>query len=108
MNTASETQVNALESTQTMFQELMEALHACMASIESISGKIQNMNAQREMITESITTLNQLATDNASSTEETSAMATELESVVSRSSQLVETLSQNIEALSENMKQFQF
>jgi methyl-accepting chemotaxis protein len=108
MNTASETQVNALESTQTMFQELMEALHACMASIESISGKIQNMNAQREMITESITTLNQLATDNASSTEETSAMATELESVVSRSSQLIETLSQNIEALSENMKQFQF
>lgn len=106
MNEASETQVNALQSTRTMFHELTDALSACMTSIETITAKIQNVNAQREMITESISTLNHLATDNASSTEETSAMATELENVVLRSSDLVNSLSDNVRTLSENMKQF--
>jgi len=106
MNEASETQANALQSTQTMFHELQDALAACMSSIQTITAKIQNVNAQREMITESISTLNHLATDNASSTEETSAMATELENVVLRSSDLVNSLSDNVRTLSENMKLF--
>lgn len=106
MNEASEHQVNALESTRTMFRQLLEGLNACMTSIETITAKIQNVNAQREMITESISTLNHLATDNASSTEETSAMATELENIVLRSSELVNSLSRDIGTLSENMRQF--
>lgn len=106
MNDASEHQANALQSTRTMFRELLETLDACINSIETISTKIQDVNAQREMITESISTLNHLATDNASSSEETSAMATELENVVLRSSELVNSLSGNVRTLSENMRQF--
>ena len=72
MSEASDEQVAALESTQQMFEDLKGALDSCMASIQTITGKIQNVNSQRELVTESIDTLTQLATDNASSTEETS------------------------------------
>ncbi len=106
MSEASDEQVAALESTQQMFEDLKGALDSCMASIQTITGKIQNVNSQRELVTESIDTLTQLATDNASSTEETSAMATELDAVVRKSSDLVSALADDIEKLSADMKQF--
>ena len=94
------------ELSQKMFEDLKGALDSCMASIQTITGKIQNVNSQRELVTESIDTLTQLATDNASSTEETSAMATELDAVVRKSSDLVSALADDIEKLSADMKQF--
>ena len=106
MSEASDEQVAALESTQQMFEDLKGALDSCMASIQTITGKIKNVNSQRELVTESIDTLTQLATDNASSTEETSAMATELDAVVRKSSDLVSALADDIEKLSADMKQF--
>ena len=106
MSEASDEQVAALESTQQMFEDLKGALDSCMASIQTITGKIQNVNSQRELVTESIDTLTQLATDNASSTEETSAMATELDAAVRQSSELVSALADDISKLSADMKQF--
>ena len=106
MSDTSDHQVAALENTQQMFGDLKAALDSCLASIQTITTKIQNVNTQRELVTESIDTLTQLATDNASSTEETSAMATELETVVEKSSQLVSELSNDVSRLSDDMKQF--
>lgn len=106
MSAASDDQVAALQNTQQMFTNLETALDSCMHSIETITAKIQNVNAQRELVTESINTLTQLATDNASSTEETSAMATELSAVVGKSSELVSSLSSDIATLTENVNQF--
>ncbi|MGN0142208.1 MAG: methyl-accepting chemotaxis protein [Roseburia sp.] len=108
MNTASDNQVKALESTQKTFNSLKDALDSCIASINTITVKIENINDQRQAITDSINTLNHLATDNASSTEETSAMATELDHMVQTSSELVQSLAADVEKLSENMKQFKF
>ena len=88
MSDTSDHQVAALENTQQMFGDLKAALDSCLASIQTITAKIQNVNTQRELVTESIDTLTQLATDNASSTEETSAMATELEAAVAKESTL--------------------
>uniref|UniRef100_UPI003FEF803C methyl-accepting chemotaxis protein n=1 Tax=Roseburia sp. TaxID=2049040 RepID=UPI003FEF803C len=106
MSDTSDHQVAALENTQQMFGDLKAALDSCLASIQTITAKIQNVNTQRELVTESIDTLTQLATDNASSTEETSAMATELEAAVEKSSQLVSQLSNDVGKLSDDMKQF--
>ena len=64
------------------------------------------MSTHSVNLSESIDTLTQLATDNASSTEETSAMATKLDAVVRKSSDLVSALADDIEKLSADMKQF--
>jgi len=106
MNKASEVQVNVLGQTQVMFTELKKALDACTASVNIIGSKMDNVNAQRYSIMESISTLNRLAVDNASSTEETSAMATELSSAVMQSSQIVQTLDKDVEILSESIQIF--
>lgn len=106
MNEASEVQVNVLGQTQVMFTELKEALDACTSAIDSISGQMENVNSQRSSIMESIATLNRLAVDNASSTEETSAMATELSNIVTQASQLVQEMGGDVKTLSDNIQIF--
>ena len=106
MSETSDHQVDALHNTQQMFGDLKQALDSCLDSIQTITVKVQNINKQRVTITDSIHLLNQLATDNASSTEETSAMATELGEAVDQSSRLVSALSADITKLSEDMVQF--
>ena len=106
MNQAAGVQVDALESTREMFHGLAQALNSCVSSVHTITEKIASVNEQRERIMENIDTLNHLATDNAASTEETSAMATELEGIVEKSSGIVQSLSDDVEILSDNIKQF--
>ena len=65
-----------------------------------------NLNAQRESITDTIVTLNNIATDNASSTQETSAMSSELGSAVTQASELVQSLANDMNVLTENLNIF--
>lgn len=99
---------DALKSTQEMFSDLKEALDSCMVSIGQVILKIQNISCQRESVTDSITTLNSLAEDNAASTEETSAMATELKNSVQQASGAVSLLSKQICQLQASMNNFKF
>ena len=106
MNEAAELQVNTLESTREMFHGLKEALNSCVVSVDMITKRIENINVQRKIVTENIEVLNQLATDNAASTEETSAMATELDSAVKNSSEIVKAVMSHTATLVDSAKRF--
>ena len=106
MNEAAALQVNTLESTREMFHGLKDALQACVDAVTTITDRISVINAQRDKVTGDIETLNRLATDNAASTEETSAMSAELDGVVKHSSDIVQTLLNDVQILVDNTKQF--
>lgn len=106
MSEASDIQVNVIQQTREMFMELKNASDACTASIKTISERMDNLNAQRESITDTIVTLNNIATDNASSTQETSAMSSELGSAVTQASELVQSLANDMNVLTENLNIF--
>lgn len=106
MNEAAQLQVSTLESTREMFHGLKEALNSCVVSIDLITQRIENINTQRQRVTDSIEILNQLATDNAASTEETSAMAMELDGAVKNSSEIVKEVMSHTDMLVENAKHF--
>lgn len=106
MNEAANVQVAALQSTREIYAELKEALDNCMTSIRETNDKINDINTQRQQVTDNISTLNNLATDNAASTEETSSMTVELSNMVSRSADMVKSLAEHIDILSENMTHF--
>ena len=106
MNEAAQLQVSSLESTREMFHGLKEALNSCVVSIDLITQRIENINTQRQRVTDSIEVLNQLATDNAASTEETSAMAMELDGAVKNSSEIVKEVMSHTDMLVENAKHF--
>ncbi len=106
MSEASDIQVNVIQQTREMFMELKNASDACTASVKTISERMDNLNAQRESITDTIVTLNNIATDNASSTQETSAMSSELGSAVTQASELVQSLANDMNVLTENLNIF--
>ena len=106
MNEAAALQVNTLESTREMFHGLKDGLQACVDAVTTITDRISVINAQRDKVTGDIETLNRLATDNAASTEETSAMSAELDGVVKHSSDIVQTLLNDVQILVDNTKQF--
>ncbi|MCM1046065.1 MAG: methyl-accepting chemotaxis protein [Candidatus Gastranaerophilales bacterium] len=106
MNQASGHQVEALKNTNRMFTQLQENLNSCVKSVSSIAEMIEHVNDQKDKVTGNINELNNLATDNAASTEETSSMAEQLEIVVGRSDEVVQSLTKDIAQLNDNMGQF--
>lgn len=106
MNEAAQLQVDTLQGTQEMFAGLKDALNSCVASVDMITEKIENINRQRERMTDNIEVLNQLATDNAASTEETSAMTTELDGAVKNSAAIVQEVMSHANTLVANAENF--
>ncbi|MDE6875114.1 MAG: methyl-accepting chemotaxis protein [Lachnospiraceae bacterium] len=108
INDVSKQQLEALDDTEHMFMNLQKSLNSCIDSTNVITEHIAHVNEQKDMIMESVNTLSELATSNAASTEETSSMATELETAVSESNHIVEDLSADVEKLARALGQFQF
>ncbi len=104
----SQEQLDALNNTTDMFNNMQNALHACIDSTNIITEHITEVNEQKDKVMGSVDTLSSLATDNAASTEETSSMTTELEHAVTESTALVETLSENVHNLTEALKKFHY
>lgn len=104
----SQEQLDALNNTTDMFNNMQNALHACIDSTNIITEHITEVNEQKDKVMGSVDTLSSLATDNAASTEETSSMTTELEHAVTESTALVETLSENVHNLTEDLKKFHY
>ena len=108
MTQTAQEQDEALHNTESIFEQLQEILESFVQSVDSISATMADVNSQRELITQKISTLTEIATDNAASSEETSSITTELEQTVSRSNSKIQSLSDNARALVENMKKFKF
>ena len=108
INDVSKQQLEALDNTEHMFMNLQKSLNSCIDSTNVITEHIAHVNEQKDMIMDSVNTLSELATSNAASTEETSSMATELETAVSESNHIVADLSADVEKLARALGQFQF
>ena len=108
MTQTAQEQDEALHNTESIFEQLQEILESFVQSVDSISDTMADVNKERELITQKISTLTEIATDNAASSEETSSITTELEQTVSRSTSKIQSLSDNAKALVENMKKFKF
>lgn len=99
-------QVGALNETQNIFDRLYENLNRCIESISTIGKMTGEIERQRQSITSVLDTLNGLAQDNAASSEETSAMTTDLAQVVNKSRQTVAELKKDIEDLQVDVNRF--
>lgn len=99
-------QVGALNETQNIFDRLYENLNRCIESISTIEKMTGEIERQRQSITSVLDTLNGLAQDNAASSEETSAMTTDLAQVVNKSRQTVAELKKDIEELQVDVNRF--
>ena len=99
-------QVDALKDTQAIFDNLYQNLNRCMESIATIGTMTDEIERQRQSITSVLNTLNSLAQDNAASSEETSAMTTDLAQIVSRSKKTVANLEKDIEELQADVNRF--
>lgn len=106
VNGTVERQVDVLNDTQSIFQDLYTNLDQCMASIVNIEAMTEDIERQRQGITTVLDTLNSLAQDNAASSEETSAMTEELGQIVSRSKDMVDDLKGDVEQLVGGVGQF--
>lgn len=106
MNESSKVQVATLQDTIQIFDDFKNILDLCLDSINTISEKIQDVNNKRDNITTNITQLSNIATNNAASSEETSATVIELTDVVSQSTKIIASLSNDFNDLSASIKSF--
>lgn len=106
INEAVGLQVNSLTETQRIMEQLNQSLVNCFSSVHSIDAMTQEIDHQRADVTGSLSVLNDLAQDNASVAEETSAMSMELARVVDDSSQIVEDLEGKVGTLIEDVNKF--
>ncbi len=106
VNGTVERQVDVLNDTQSIFQDLYTNLDQCMASIVNIESMTKEIEQQRQGITTVLDTLNSLAQDNAASSEETSAMTEELGQIVTRSKEMVEDLKGDVDHLVDSVGHF--
>lgn len=106
VNGTVERQVDVLNATQSIFNDLYTNLDQCMASIVNIEEMTEEIERQRQGITTVLDTLNSLAQDNAASSEETSAMTEELGQIVVRSKEMVDGLKGDVNHLVGGVEQF--
>lgn len=106
INSTIDNQVDSLNDTQHIFSALYGDLNGYMGSIQTIQDMTSKMDNDRQGVTDVLNTLNDLAQSNAASSEETSAMAEELSSVVNSSSETVSVLKKDIAELLESVKRF--
>lgn len=99
-------QLTVLHNTNEMFHSLQKSLNNCIDSTDVITAHISVVNDQKDKILGSVGTLNEFATDNAASTEETFSMATELEQAVSESRDIVQKLSADVQTVMDTLDQF--
>lgn len=106
INEAVDLQVNSLTETQHIMEMLHQELKKCFTSVQSIDTMTQEIENQRTNVTESLTILNNLAQDNASVAQETSAMSIELAKVVDDSGMIVDELEGKVEILIKDVNKF--
>lgn len=99
-------QVIVLNDTQHIFEKLYQDLNRCIESIAVIGDMTREIENQRRGVTGVLDTLNSLAQDNAASSEETSAMTSELALTIKKSMDMLEDLKNDIDELQEDVNRF--
>ena len=103
MNNNYNDEITTLDNTKDMFDSLKESLNVCMKHIDQVVERIKHMDNEREDLTNNIDKLSSLAMDNASSTEETSATAMDLDNIVGHSEETMRELSEKVKSLSDSI-----
>lgn len=99
-------QVHSITDTRQSFTQLYRELDNCVSAIRTIDTMTQDIDNQRSGVTQALDTLNRLAQDNATVTEETAAMSTELSQIVEDSDAIIADLEQKVGVLVKDMKKF--
>ena len=99
-------QVQSLEETKHIFQNLQGSLDDCLDSAVNIEHMTASIDHERTQVTETLKALNHIAQDNAASAEETSAMTQDLGDVVKGFGGVIDTLASDIRTLVENVGKF--
>ena len=99
-------QFEHIHATQDNFNVLSTSLQSCISSVGTIDTMTGNIEIQRQNITDVLNKLNGIAQGNAASTQETSAMADELASMVQLSTQTIQKLDEHVKNLSANIAKF--
>ncbi|MCH5250695.1 MAG: cache domain-containing protein, partial [Lachnospiraceae bacterium] len=106
MNQSVDVQVSSLSETYDVFKKLYNELDKSVNAVQTISTMTTEIENQRANVTQSLDRLNNLAQDNASVAEETSAMTGELSNMVDGSSQIVLELEDKVKALLADIEKF--
>ena len=106
INISVERQVESLTETQKIFKEFQRELDNCESSVQSIDNLTGEVEKQRSNVIETLALLNDLAQDNASVAQQTSAMSTDLSKVVDASTAIVEELENTVTVLMDNIHKF--
>ena len=106
VNGTMDNQVVVLNDTQHIFEKLYQDLNRCIESIAVIGDMTREIENQRRGVTGVLDTLNSLAQDNAASSEETSAMTSELALTIKKSMDMLEDLKNDIDELQEDVNRF--
>ena len=106
MNQSVDVQVSSLSETYEIFKKLYNELDKSVNAVQTISTMTTEIENQRANVTQSLDRLNNLAQDNASVAQETSAMTGELSNMVDGSNQIVVELEEKVHALLANIEKF--
>lgn len=106
VNGTMDNQVVVLNDTQHIFEQLYQDLNRCIESIAVIGDMTREIEHQRRSVTGVLDTLNSIAQDNAASSEETSAMTSELAVTVKKSMDMLADLKKDIDELKEDVDRF--
>jgi methyl-accepting chemotaxis protein len=106
MSASVDLQVTSLTETQKTFNQLYQELDSCVTTVHSIDTMTTEIEHQRRSVTEALDTLNRLAQDNATVTQETAAMSCELSQAVTDSGAIINDLENKVDGLVENVNKF--
>ena len=106
MSASIDVQVDSLSETQKIFGQLYEELDSCVSIVQDIDAMTAEISVQRESVTSALDTLNRIAQDNATVTEETAAMSCELSQLVTDSGEIVDDLETKVDGLVASINKF--
>ncbi len=106
INHSVDTQVGSLSDTKNIFNKLYSELDNCVNSVQTIDMMTNDIDRQREGVTQALSVLNNLAQDNAAVTEETSAMSAELSGAVNDASKVIGDLESKMQMLLDDVAKF--
>ncbi len=106
MKSQMQEQNSCITDTEADFTDLSASLLECTNSIEKIDIMTNEIEVQRQGVTNVLVKLNEIAQNNAASTQETSAMTEELTILVNNAKESITHLNASVDLLSENVQKF--
>lgn len=103
-----EEQNKMLEHTENVFEALKQEVDDVVLAVDNISGKVQELNIEKQAVTEIVESLAAIAQENAAGAQETSASMTELQNIVSECANDTNKIAEMAKNLAEDTRKFSF